>query len=69
MKDLKELVTDLGNIIQPVEKAEMDLDALAAHYDQNAWLVCKLVEIERDLHHIVGKLGQLKTIYDFKGGE
>ena len=69
MTDLKELVTDLGNIIQPVEKAEMDLDALASHYDQNAWLVCKLVEIEQDLHHIVGKLGQLKTIYDFKGGE
>ena len=69
MTDLKELVTDLGNIIQSVEKAEMDLDALAAHYDQNAWLVCKLVEIERDLHHIVGKLGQLKTIYDFKGWE
>ena len=69
MTDLNELVTDLSNIIKPLEKAGMDLDALAVHYDQNAWLTCRLVEIEKDLHNITSKLGQLKTIYDFKGGE
>ena len=69
MTDLNELVTDLSNIIKPLEKAGMDLDALAVHYDQNAWLTCRLMEIEKDLHNITSKLGQLKTIYDFKGGE
>ena len=69
MTDLNELVTDLSNIIQPLEKAGMDLDALASHYEANAWLMCKLMEIEKDLHNITSKLGQLKTIYDFKGGK
>ena len=69
MTDLNELVTDLSNISKLTEKAGMDLDALAVHYDQNAWLTCRLVEIEKDLHNITSKLGQLKTIYDFKGGE
>ena len=68
MTDLNELVTDLSNIIQPLEKAGMDLDALASHYE-NKWLTDKLMEVERDLHNITSKLGQLKTIYDFKGGE
>ena len=68
MTDLNELVTDLSNIIQPLENAGMDLDALASHYE-NKWLTDKLMEVERDLHNITSKLGQLKTIYDFKGGE
>ena len=68
MKELQALVTDLSNIIQPLEKAGMDLDALASHYE-NKWLTDKLMEVERDLHNITSKLGQLKTIYDFKGGE
>ena len=68
MTDLNELVTDLSNISKLTEKAGMDLDALASHYE-NKWLTDKLMEIERDLHNITSKLGQLKTIYDFKGGE
>ena len=69
MTDLNELVTDLSNVIKPLEKAGLDLDALASHYEANAWLMCKLMEIEKDLHNVTSKLGQLKTIYDFKGGE
>ena len=68
MTDLNELVTDLSNISKLTEKAGMDLDALASHYE-NKWLTDKLMEIEKDLHNITSKLGQLKTIYDFKGGE
>ena len=68
MTDLNELVTDLSNIIKPLEKAGMDLDALASHYE-NKWLTDKLMEVEKDLHNVTSKLGQLKTIYDFKGGE
>ena len=68
MTDLNELVTDLSNISKLTEKAGMDLDALASHYE-NKWLTDKLMEIEKDLHNITNKLGQLKTIYDFKGGE
>ena len=66
---MKELVTDLSNIIQPLEKAGVDLDRLANRYYDNDWLADKLMEIERDLHNVTSKLGQLKTIYDFKGGE
>ena len=68
MTDLNELVTDLSNISKLTEKAGMDLDALASHYE-NKWLTDKLMEVERDLHNVTSKLGQLKTIYDFKGGE
>ena len=68
MKELQELVTDLSNISKLTEKARMDLDALASHYE-NKWLTDKLMEIEKDLHNITSKLEQLKTIYDFKGGE
>ena len=68
MKELQALVKDLSNISKLTGKAGMDLDALASHYE-NKWLTDKLMEIERDLHNITSKLGQLKTIYDFKGGE
>ena len=68
MKELQELVTDLSSISKLTEKAGMDLDALAVHYE-NKWLTDKLMEVERDLHNVTSKLGQLKTIYDFKGGE
>lgn len=69
MKELQALVTDLSNIIQPLEKAGLDLDRLANRYYDNDWLAGKLMEIEKDLHNVTSKLGQLKTIYDFKGGE
>lgn len=69
MKELQALVTDLSNISKLTEKAGMDLDRLANRYYDNDWLADKLMEIEKDLHNITSKLGQLKTIYDFKGGE
>ena len=69
MKELQELVADLSNIIQPLENAGVNLDRLANRYYDNDWLADKLMEIEKDLHNVTSKLGQLKTIYDFKGGE
>ena len=69
MKELKELVTDLGNINQPLVKATMDLDNLADHYDKNTWLSNQLLGLENDLDKVINKLNDLKNIYDFKGGE
>ena len=69
MKESKELVTDLGNINQPLVKATMDLDGLADHYDNNEWLSNQLLGIVNDLDKVINKLNDLKNIYDFKGGE
>ena len=69
MKELKELVTDLINISQPLVKATMDLDNLADHYDKNTWLSNQLLGLENDLDKVINKLNDLKNIYDFKGGE
>ena len=38
MKELKELVTDLGNINASLVKASTDLDWMADRYDNNEWL-------------------------------
>ena len=69
MKELKELVTDLGNINQPLVKATMDLDGLADHYDNNEWLSNQLLGIVNDLDKVINALNNLRNIYDFKGGE
>ena len=69
MTDLKELVTDLVNISQPLVKATMDLDGLADHYDKNTWLSNQLLGLENDLDKVINGLNNLKNIYDFKGGE
>lgn len=69
MKELKELVTDLSNISQPLVKATMDLDGLADHYDNNEWLKNQLLGLENDLDKVINGLNNLKNIYDFKGGE
>ena len=68
MKELKELVTDLGNINQPLVKATMDLDGLADHYDNNEWLSNQLLGIVNDLDKVINALNNLRNIYDFKGG-
>ena len=69
MKELKELVTDLGNINASLVKATMDLDGLADHYDNNEWLKNQLLGLENDLDKVINGLNNLKNIYDFKGGE
>ena len=69
MKELKELVTDLGNISQPLVKATMDLDGLADHYDNNEWLSNQLLGIVNDLDKVINALNNLRNIYNFKGGE
>ena len=69
MKELKELVTDLSNINQPLVKATMDLDGLADHYDNNEWLSNQLLGIVNDLDKVINALNNLRNIYDFKGGE
>ena len=69
MTDLKELVTDLGNISQPLVKATMDLDGLADHYDNNEWLKYQLLGLENDLDKIINRLAELRNIYNFKGGK
>lgn len=69
MKELKELVTDLSNISQPLVKATMDLDGLADHYDNNEWLSNQLLGIVNDLDKVINALNNLRNIYDFKGGE
>ena len=69
MKELKELVTDLSNISQPLVKATMDLDGLADHYDNNEWLSNQLLGIVNDLDKVINALNNLRNIYNFKGGE
>ena len=69
MTELKELVTDLSNISQPLVKATMDLDGLADHYDNNEWLSNQLLGIVNDLDKVINALNNLRNIYDFKGGE
>ena len=69
MKELKELVTDLSNISQPLVKATMHLDGLADHYDNNEWLKNQLLGLENDLDKVINGLNNLKNIYNFKGGE
>lgn len=69
MKDLKELVTDLGNINAPLVKASTDLDWMADRYDNNVWLKNQLLGLENDLDKIISRLAELRNIYNFKGGE
>ena len=69
MTELKELVTVLSNISQPLVKATMDLDGLADHYDNNEWLSNQLLGIVNDLDKVINALNNLRNIYDFKGGE
>ena len=69
MKELKELVTDLGNINASLVKASTDLDWMADHYDNNEWLKNQLLGLENDLDKVINGLNNLKNIYDFKGGE
>ena len=69
MTELKELVTDLSNISQPLVKATMDLDGLADHYDKNTWLSNQLLGLENDLDKVINALNNLRNIYNFKGGE
>ena len=69
MKELKKLVTDLSNIDQLIVNASIDLDGLAEHYDNNTWLKDQLSELGNDLDKVIIRLGNLRNIYNFKGGE
>lgn len=69
MKQLKELVTDLGNINASLVKASADLDWMTDQYYNNVWLKNQLLGLENDLDNVINKLNDLKNIYDFKGGE
>lgn len=69
MKELKELVTDLGNINASLVKASTDLDWMADRYYNNVWFKNQLLGLENDLDKIISRLAELKNIYDFKVGE
>ena len=69
MKQLKELVTDLGNISASLVKASVDLNWMTDQYYNNVWLKNQLLGLENDLDNVINKLNDLKNIYDFKGGE